>query len=68
MFQAGADTRPFAPAQLVLAAEVMAPAADNPKVIGASASWVDVGVAWVTDIRQAWAGPHTILFARTDPW
>ena len=25
------------------------------------------GVAWVTDTRQAWAGPHTILFAPNGP-
>lgn len=36
-------------------------------MIGASASWVGDRVAWVTDIRQAWAGPHTILFVPNGP-
>ena len=36
-------------------------------MIGVSASWTGDGVAWVTDIRQAWAGPHTMLFAPNGP-
>jgi hypothetical protein len=36
-------------------------------VIGVSASWVGDGVAWVTDIRQAWAGPHTMPLAPNGP-
>lgn len=39
----------------------------KPNVIGVSASWVGDGVAWVTDIRQACTGPHTILFAPNGP-
>jgi len=39
----------------------------KPNVIGVSASWVGDGAAWVTDIRQARAGPHTMLFAPNGP-
>lgn len=45
----------------------MRAAADNPNVIGASASWVGDGVAWVTEIRQPWVGPHTMLFVPNGP-
>ena len=37
-------------------------------MIGVSASWVGDGVAWVTDIRQARAGPHTMTVVAGRPF